>query len=137
MGRSIRENKEEMAAMYTDIANNVVGELPQNWTKVAVSFAIENQEFETFLVYYSEDHGKTYRNFVEEAFEFDEPAEGLFEAQESCQKLHALCKRHGDNWTQFTLVVDRQGDFTADFTYEPIETFTRLHLQVWRGRYLK
>lgn len=137
MGRAIRENPEALLELYTEIANWTTGELPRDWTNVGIGFAIDSREFETFLVYYSTDQGKTYRDFVEESFDFDDPAEGLFEAKELCQKLHALCKKHGDSWSQFALVVNRQGDFQADFSYEPIETFTKLHLQLWRGRYLK
>lgn len=137
MGKTIRENKEKMEELFAYIANQTAGELPENWTALGIGFAIDIQGFETFLVYYSDDHGRTYRDFMEESFEYDEPAVGLFEAKEACQKLHELCKSHGDNWTQLALVLNKQGDFTADFSYEPIESFSRLHLQLWRGRYLK
>ena len=136
MGKSIRENPEALAALYTDIANQTIRELPQGWTRVAIGLAIDDKGFETFLVYYSLDQGRSYRDFIAESFDYDEPAEGLFEAKELCQQLHELCKRYGDNWRQFALVVDCNGDFTADFNYEPMETFSSLHLRVWRGRYL-
>ena len=137
MGKNIRENNEKMEVLFTRIASQTAGELPENWTNLGIGFAIDTRGFETFLVYYSDDQGKTYRDFMEESFEYDEPAVGLFDAKESCQELHKLCKSHGDNWTQFALVLNNQGNFAADFSYEPIELFSRLHLQLWRGRYLK
>ena len=136
MGKMIRENPEALAALYTDIANQTIRELPQGWMRVVIGLAIDNKGYETFLVYYSMDRGESFRDFIAESFDFDEPAEGLFEAKELCQKLHELCKRYGDDWRQFALTVDCNGSFTADFNYEPMETFSNLHLRVWRGRYL-
>lgn len=137
MGTMIREDKQRMSELYTQIANEIASELPGGWTNMGVCFAVDQNGFETFLVYYSSDCGRTYRDFMEESFEADEPAIGLFEAKESCQKLRELCVKSGDRWTQLALCVNALGEFTADYNYDPIETFTPLMLRLWRGRYLK
>ena len=137
MGSMIRENKQQMSDLYTKIANQIAGELPKDWTNMSVGFLVDESGFDTYLIYYSTDCGKSYRDFMEEVFDMDEPAEGVFEAKETCLELREVCKKSRDVWTGFALRVNRLGEFSADFSYEPIESFTPMQLRFWRGRYLK
>ena len=131
MGRVIREDKQRLSELYTQIANCIVGDLLPGWTHFCLCFAVDAAQCETILVYYSLDGGISYRDLA------DKPRKGVADAQTGCQDLFQLCRAAGDRWTQFCLCVNAKGEFRADHCYDTLGSFTPLHQQVWRGRYLK
>ena len=123
-------------ALYQRLAGQVAGELPGGWTDFAVGYLLDTAREATFLVYYSRDGRRTWSDRVAEAFDEEIPAEGLFDAQETCEDLYDLCAASGDRFTVFTMQVDAEGHFRADFEYDSFEEFSKMMLDLWKDRYL-
>ncbi len=128
--------RQEMSRLYTDAANQLVKEFPQGWTHFCLGFFVDEEEHETMLVYLSMDDGKTWRDFMEDVANADYIMKGAFECKETCQKLWRLCKAHNSRWSVFTLLVNAQGGFSAEYDYESFPHFNLGYKQMWRGKYL-
>ena len=133
---NIKENEKELARLYGEIANGIVKELPQGWTHLATGFFVDEDGCESQLIYVSENNGKDWRDFMKDVFAAGYVMKGVIESKEACQELHALCAKAGDKWTQFTLLVDAQGNFHSKYDYDSFERMTPMLRKMWIGEFL-
>ena len=132
----IKENKQEMSRLYTQAANQLIGELPRGWTNFVLGFFVDNQDSDTLLIYVSSDEGAQWRDFMDDVFEADEIMVGVFDCRDTLRELRELCARSGDKWSCVTLSVNKLGAFEAEFDYEPLEELTSMRKKMWVGKYL-
>ncbi len=133
----VKENKEQLGKFFVRMANQIAGELPEGWTHFVVGFFVNTSGGEDLLVYVTEDEGVSWHDFMDDVFNADEIITGAFECKETCQALRAECARTGDRWSNFTLIVEAGGRFSAEFKYEPFEELTPVLKSMWMGEYLE
>ena len=132
----IKEDKKQLSQLYTTIANQLISELPENWTNFCLGFFVDTVGREDMLIYISDDEGNTWHDFMDDVFDADEIMIGVFDCKETCQELRQLCARFGDKWTRFTLIVNRLGEFSADYKYEEYDEVTEYYKKMWLGDYI-
>lgn len=132
----IKENKSALEALYSQIGNQLVAELPDGWTHVCLGFFVDKQGQEEMLIYTSQDDGRHWHDFMDDVFESEEIMVGVFDCKDSCQELYALCTKVGDRWSNFTMIIETEGHFRVDYSYDPIEKITPLVKSTWIGEYM-
>ncbi len=132
----IKENREKMSELYTRMANQTAAELADGWTNFCIGYIVDEKGQETQLVFASYDEGKTWKDYMAEAFCSDRIMKGIFDCKETCQELREVCAAVGDKWTAFTLLIDAKGGFSAKFDYDPMPDFSSTQREMWIGEYL-
>lgn len=132
----IRENRDELSRLYEQLVNQVVKELPLEWTNCCIGFFVDARQRESLQVYLSCNEGKIWHDFMEDVFSAEDIMEGIFDCKETCRELYTLCSKAGDKWTGFTLIVDKMGGFSAEFDYTELDEFNSFRKKMWIGKYL-
>lgn len=133
----IKEDRNKLSQLYTKIANEVVSELPADWTNFCLGFFVDTSGKEDMVIYASYDEGKTWHDFIDDAFEAENIMYGIFDCKATCRELRQQCAKIGDKWTRFTLMVNKLGEFSADFKYEEYEEINEYYKKIWLGDYLE
>ena len=133
----IKENKAALAALYNRIGNHLAAELPNGWTHVCLGFFVDKHGHEEMLIYTTQDEGKQWYDFMDVVFASDDIMVGVFDCKERCQELYELCAKAGDKWSNFTLIIDAEGRFKAEYSYDPLEKMSPVINAMWIGEYLE
>ena len=132
----IKEDKNRLAELYGRMANSLAAELQRGWTHFCMGFFVDASGSEEMLIYVSENEGRSWRDFMDDVFAADDIMTGVFDCKEACQELYALCAKAGDRWSCFTLTVDCDGNFNAEFKYESFKELNPVLKNMWMGEYL-
>lgn len=132
---SIRENKQELAQIYAKAANQLASELETGWTNFVIGYFVCENESDHFLVFVTNDEGKTWCDFMDVVFNSDEIKEGVFSCRESMQELHAVCAAKGDKWSCCTMIVNKYGEFSVEFDYKPMLEMNTVYRDIWKAKY--
>lgn len=133
----IKEDRKELARLYSLIGNHLAAELPEGWTHVCLGFFVDKRGHEEMLIFVSRDAGNHWHDFMDDVFAADAIMEGVFDCKECCQALHELCTKTGDKWTSFTLIMDAEGHFRAEYSYDECDRITPAVKAMWMGEYLE
>jgi len=133
----VKENKQKLSELYNRMANQLAAELPDGWTHFCLGYCVSTSGEDDMMIFVTDDGGENWRDFMDDVFEADDIMFGVFDCKESCQELYELCKKVGDRWSHFTLMVDDTGHFDATFKYEPFDEMNPILKSMWIGEYLE
>lgn len=133
----VKENKNALAQLYNRIGNCLAAELPEGWTHVCLGFFVDKSAHEEMLIFVSDDDGNAWHDFMDDVFAADDIMVGIFDCKEFCQELYELCAKAGDKWASFTLMMDAEGHFKAEFSYDSFDKLTPVIKAMWMGEYLE
>lgn len=133
----IKENRNALAQLYNRIGNCLAAELTEGWTHVCLGFFVDKSGHEDMLIFVSDDDGNAWQDFMDNVFAADDIMVGIFDCKECCQELYDLCAKAGDKWASFTLMMDAEGHFKAEFNYDSFDKLTPVIKAMWMGEYLE
>ena len=105
--------------------------LPEGWTDFLLHMFVPSKASEEFFLFYSADHGKTWKDLMAEAFEDDSLLMDIMDAQDAAKELHELCAFEDDLWTEMTYKLDSTGKFSCDFDYQKMDYVTMAQRKRW------
>ena len=133
--KAIRENKHDLAQIYTKAANQLAPELAVGWTNFVIGYFVCENGTDHFLVFVTNDEGKSWYDFMDVVFDAYEVKEGVFSCRESMQELHVACAAKGDKWSTCTMIVSKYGDFSVEYEYTPIQEMNTFYQDAWKAKY--
>ena len=135
MSDTVREDKEKMQALLTEIAGALMKILPENWDRVTVGYFLTGED-RTSRMQVIASAGREETDLMEKAWKQRSMRGSLRAAEDAAHRLHEHCAAAGDDWSEMTFVLKRSGDFTTDYRYEPIAAYDGAFILDWQSRAL-
>lgn len=133
----IRENKEVLNHLFQELGQAIVPALPLHWERVVAGFFIEAESGIThFQLFFLEGKADDYVDVVKESWDTDRYDDAIVDSEDICRKMHTVCAEAGDDWSSMTFMVEKNGNYHTDFSYEAIDSYDMHYVLVWQSRYL-
>lgn len=118
--------------VFQEVFNNIIGYLPKNWKKVALYFAFSgNMTSHKFSV----DSGKGYIDCFRLGYEKTVLRQIFFSIEDVLNNERESLPKE-KQWSVFTMFVDSNGNFDANYEYDDIsETFIE-HQRNWEKSFI-
>lgn len=133
----IREDEKTLNGMFQELGNVIVPSLPSEWLKIVAGYFIETEsKVSHFQLFVLNENGDDYLDLVKESWESDKYDDAIVDAEDVCKKIYEICCKVGDDWSMMTFVVERDGAYNVDYSYEPIRSYDAHYLLDWQSSYL-
>ncbi|KAI4447210.1 hypothetical protein C823_001729 [Eubacterium plexicaudatum ASF492] len=133
----IREDKNTLNGMFQELSNVIVPSLPAEWIKIVAGYFIETEsKVSHFQLFVLNENDDDYLDLVKESWESDKYDNAIVDAEDVCKKIHEICCKVGDDWSMMTFVVECDGAYNVDYSYEPIKSYDARYLLDWQSSYL-
>lgn len=133
----IRENKEKMQQLLQKIGQCAYSAAPEDWFKLVVGYFLAGEDknaHQQFLIGSLEEDD--YIDIMEASWNCDDYDDVIPDLADLCGELHELCAKAGDDWQSMTFVLEANGSFNADYSYDPIDTYDSRFILNWQAKYL-
>ncbi|MBQ9082751.1 MAG: DUF600 family protein [Clostridia bacterium] len=133
----IRENKAQFQHLLQRLAQIVVDVAPRDWTCAVIGYFLEGEnEITHQQIHIWSMQADDYIDIMEAAWDCEEYDEAILEMGDLCAELRKCCASAGDRWTGMTFCLRRNGEFRADYSYDPIDAYNAWFIRDWQSRYL-
>ena len=137
MAGIVRENKAKLEAVIEKIVRKAVGIMPEDWYEAVVGYFLVGEELYEHQQVIALCRSKTdYQDLMKESWENFDMQDEILDIKDLFREMHILCSAAGDNWTEVTVTVKRNGAFQVNCVYEPITEYDNFFITDWIGRYL-
>ena len=133
----IRENRQQMQTLLARIGQTTYEMTSPDWTRAVVGYFLEGESgipHQQIHIYSAREDD--YVDIMEASWEHEEYDDPITELGDHCQALAELCARAGDRWTGMTFVLNRNGTFNVDYSYDPIDDYGPRFIREWQSQHL-
>ena len=134
----IHENKLKLQKLILSLGSAMAQAFPPLWTRAVVGYFIVGEEqFSRLQFHIKSNNEDDYLDIMKLAWDTQEYDDAIQDIQDVCKEMRELCAAAGDSWTSMTAVLQREGYFDVEYSYETIDNYDAMFILDWQSEYLE